>query len=114
MEIFYIDGNIDCFGCSDKASDQIKGAFIIGAENGPTEAIKDFFEVIKENPNTKIITNCLVVLTVALYYIKTLDCVFYILEKKNFAPLFDVYPELKNTNKHLFDLYLSKILKMAL
>ena len=111
MEIFYIDGNIDYFECSDNASKQIYGAFIIGAENGPTEAIKDFFEVVKEDPNIKIITNCLEVLSVALSDIEKYDTVLYVLKEKDFFPFFDVYPELKNADNNLFNLYLSKILK---
>lgn len=112
MELFYIDGNIDYFECGDEASKQIDGAFIVGAENGPTEAIKDFLGIIKKDPDTKIITNCLAVLAVALYNEEAYKCVFHILKERNFCPLFNVYPELKNADKHLIDLYLSKMLEI--
>lgn len=107
MTLFFVDGNIDCFETSDSAAELIENVVVIGAESGPTSAIKEFRKLNTNNPEAKVLTNCLELLNNATYdeNAKNFNVYFFDDATKDFIALKDLYPKLER-RANLADLFL--------
>ncbi len=102
IRLLFIDGPVDYFESADDQQSLLADAYVIGAENGPTKAIKDFNELKKlgedqDLDSVTIITNCSELLNRVEYNKKTksFDIALYDINSHRFNYLKDIYPKLK-------------------
>lgn len=115
VKLLFIDGPVDYFESVDNQQSLLADAYVVGAECGPTKAIKDFNEIkqMGEDQNLDgitIITNCSELLNRIEYdkKAKTFDIALYDLNSHRFNDLKDIYPKLKR-NSDIRKMYMSGV-----
>lgn len=108
LKLVFIDGNVDSYTVHSKFV--LDDAIVIGAENGPSEAITEFKTYLKSSTNKTIITNCPELLKLVPFDRTienfNIDFAVDIDQAYVFIPINKIYPILDAT-VDLYSLYLS-------